>query len=116
MLKPDFENILNVLYNDKPKRLPLFEFAIDKPGRFIESKYLVTPESKPIDVFRESSQLYYQLGFDFVVPNIYDIDLFSFKHNEITEHKTRSLNVGAVITNRSDYENHVWRRGNSRSS
>jgi len=108
MPKPDFENILSVLNKEKPKNTPLFEFAIDEPRRFIETKYLVNPGSKPIDVFKESIQLYYQLGFDFVVPNIYDIDLFSFKKNVVTIHKTRSLNVGAVIKNRSDYENYNW--------
>jgi uroporphyrinogen decarboxylase len=108
MSKPDFEKILTVLYNEKPKHTPLFEFAIDEPKRFIETKYLINPESKPIDVFRESIQLYYRLGFDFVVPNIYDIDLFSFKHNEIDEQNTRSLNVGAVIKNRFDYDNYNW--------
>jgi uroporphyrinogen decarboxylase len=108
MPNPDFEKILAILYNEKPKHTPLFEFAIDEPKRFIETKYLKNPESKPIDVFRESIQLYHRLGFDFVVPNIYDIDLFSFKDNEITEQKTRSLNVGAVIKNRSDYDNYDW--------
>lgn len=105
----DFNNLLSVLQRQAPSRPTLFEFIID--GQLID---LLTPEHNPKDslgYLRRYIAGFYRLGFDHATVQPPG---FSFKDSIVRRSaKTISLNEGAVIHNRQDFDAFEWPQADS---
>ncbi len=111
-LKPDFENILSVFAREKPKRVPLFEFIINNPLRFIEDKNEYKTNNEAHNEYRKYIQMYYKLGYDFVAPPSWEGDLLSFPFQDFEEQESRSLNVKSTIFDEKSFEEYPWPNAN----
>ncbi len=101
---PDFENLLALLRREVPNRPTLFEFY------FNERIYRrVVPGPTPTDSEawqRRFIQTFYRLGYDFATVLLPG---FKFTDHELRQTKeTFSLNEGAVIRNRKEFDAFDW--------
>jgi len=104
--EPDFENVLAVLRGDCPSRPTLFEFFMNGPlyERLAWERSGAGPDEKTAGPgvlvlgFRNA-------GYDYVTflpPG------FGFYAGDVESKHTRSLNEGAVITDRASFDAYAW--------
>jgi hypothetical protein len=102
--EPDFDNLLAVLQRQVPGRPTLFEFILNDP---LFSRLMPVPE--PLDDFsqmRRTIACFYRLGFDHAAVKVPG---FSFKDLIVRRMaKSISLNEGAVIRDRQDFDTFPW--------
>jgi uroporphyrinogen decarboxylase len=103
--EPDFENLLAVLRREKPSRPTLFEFFLNGPlyERLIADDLDgVSDEERSM---RWSVTAFTNAGYDYTT---YHVPGFNFPHDEVARKDTKSLNEGAVITDRESFERYPW--------
>jgi len=101
---PDFENLLAVLSCTRPRRPTLFEFFLNAPlyARVVPDPPPCAPD---LEQYAREIEAYRRLGYDyapFIVPG------FHFTAGEVREEATRSLNEGAVVTDRRSFDAYAW--------
>jgi uroporphyrinogen decarboxylase len=102
--EPDFANLLAVLKRKVPNRPTLFEFYFNER---IYSRVVPGPSPSGSEAWlRRFIQTFYRLGYDFatiLLPGFrfYDPDLLETK-------ETFSMNEGAVIRNRKEFDAFDW--------
>lgn len=103
--KPDFDQMLCVLRREKPARPVLFELFLER--HLVEA---VTGKSwenlDDTDVRKAHISAAAALGYDYV--SIHASDFGFPNRGERHGKKTRSLNEGAVITDRESFERYGW--------
>lgn len=101
---PDFNNFLAVLSRSKPKRPTLFEFHInDRVCRKLAGKVSCVHDDLHRYVTR--IQAFRNAGYDYALLNIPG---FSFNAGLVQQELTRSMNEGAVITDRASFDRYEW--------
>lgn len=102
--EPDFSNLLAVLQCQAPNRPTLFEFILN--DRLLNRLAPGFEASDHIAHMRRSIAGFYRLGFDFAPVQVPG---FSFKDSVVRRKaKSVSLNDGAVIRSRQDFDSHPW--------
>ncbi len=108
-MKPDFNNLLMTLEKKTPAKPVLFEFILNKQLfqimlndiEYDESDIAITKHKKVIDTYRK-------FGYDYAF--VRDPSLkFDRGLQQINAKKTRSLNQGALITDRESFEAFKWK-------
>jgi len=103
--KPDFGNLVSVLRRERPPRPTLFEFFLNEPlyRRLVGAPDDVSPHglSDHLTVIRA----FRNAGYDFATILLPD---FCFPAGEVDQKETRSLNAGAVISDRSSFDSYPW--------
>ncbi len=105
--EPNFGNLLKVLKKQKPDRPTLFEFFLNRPlylriaGREAEAWV----DQKPYGTDRMLVRAFRNAGYDYATVGGSE---FSFPAREVASKNTRSLNDGAVITDRKSFETYKW--------
>lgn len=102
--KPDFKNLLAVLDRKIPMRPTLFEFYLNNR---LYTRLVPGPKpSNPLDWFRRSMLAYHRLGYDYamvLVPGLHFQERLALKKLQ-----TLSLNEGALIRSREDFDRFSW--------
>ncbi|NOY74962.1 MAG: hypothetical protein GXP32_04120 [Kiritimatiellaeota bacterium] len=104
MREPDFDNLLAVLENKKPKRHTLFEFFMNQT---IYENAAGTRNVEPDDLFETQKtriKAFEALGYDYATVTC----MFSFPHGEQAHNATISQNEGVMITDRESFDNYPW--------
>ena len=105
MREPNFENLLRVLRREKPDRPTLFEFAFN--GRIAEQA--AGPDwpkrGDDLDSLRFLIWAFKGVGYDYAKLPGSD---FHFPKGEARRIKSRSLNEGALISDRASFEAYDW--------
>lgn len=109
MGEPCFDNILRVLRREVPERPTLFEFFLNGPlyERLAgpEKHAEAAASTDGLGYFRLMIHAYRAAGYDYLTIPGSD---FHFASGEVRTAKTRSLNEGAVITDRVSFESYRW--------
>ncbi len=105
-MKPDFSQILKVLNHQKPDRPVLFEFYLNAR---LDEKLAGPPMpagSSKVEHHARTARVFCNAGYDYVT--IMDTGMY-FPCNE-DQHgaRTKSLNEGAVITDRASFDAYRW--------
>lgn len=105
--EPDFNNLLRVLRKQKPGRPTTFEFALGKPvHEFVSGAETARwPETMPYRQARVSLHTFRALGYDYF--SLHGSE-FRFPADPFAKEATRSLNEGAVITDRESFNRYRW--------
>ena len=105
MRQPDFANLLAVLKRQVPRRPTLFEFFLNSPlyerlagPRITAMKDVLAPQRIAIHAYRNA-------GYDYVTVQGSD---FAFPAGQAAHLQTRSLNEGALISDRASFERYPW--------
>ncbi|MHC4985980.1 MAG: hypothetical protein ACYTFO_07475, partial [Planctomycetota bacterium] len=99
--EPDFENLLAVLQRQAPKRPTMYELFLNEELYDIlaaQTAEGLTGSARTIAAMRNA-------GYDYIPGGIPG---FHFDKGERTHAKTYSLNEGAVISNRDDFDAYTW--------
>lgn len=106
--KPDFQNLLDVFARKAPSRPVLFEFflnpALEELLAGDDVKNLLTSDDKYNTHVRRTIA-FRNAGYDYVTMLASD---FAFPRGEQITDKTRSINQGALITDRESFERYPW--------
>lgn len=102
--KPDFNNLLKVLSNEKPERHTLFEFFLNSSLYQALSGYDHQPEENSHDSIRMMMKAYQNAGYDYVTILGSDFKLYHKKPGL----KTISLNESAGIHDWASFEAFQW--------
>jgi len=107
--EPDFENVLKVLRGERPERPTLGELFMNGPlyRRVIGSEKtaeLASRTDMPMSIL-ERVYGYRALGYDYATVSASD---FAFPRGEAGQKHTRSLNDGALVTDRESFEQLQW--------
>jgi len=103
MRKPDFDNLLAVLNQDKPKRPTLFEFFMNETiYEKVTGIKLKTDDSMESTIRRIKA--FEKIGYDYTTVHC----SFSFPQSEQSHGDTISLNEGIMISDRKSFENYPW--------
>jgi uroporphyrinogen decarboxylase len=102
---PDFNNLLAVLRREVPSRPTLFEFFLNSRlyGQFSAGHYPRGPAAYADHYTRIAA--YRALGYDFctlLLPG------FEFPRGAFHQAASRSMNEGAIIHNRADFDAYPW--------
>lgn len=104
--EPNFNNLLKILNGSRPDRPTLFEFSISvKLCEKLAGNDIPVEKDDPLYPYLSNIYGYRNAGYDFssiILPD------FSFQSNNDHVLSTKSLNEGAVIKDRRDYENYRW--------
>lgn len=103
--KPKFDNILEVLKCKVPERPTLFEFFLNDSLHKKLAGVTNVEKDNPIEYYKVIIKAFINAGYDYTTIHASD---FNFKHNNARTEKTRSLNDGYVINNRSNFESYNW--------
>jgi len=106
--KPDFQNILSICKQKKPSRPTLFEFIIC--DRFLE---ILTGDKAPLPNNTQGwcnflINGFHNAGYDYAVIGGWDLNTLIFPSKDVQQKASKSLNEGAVITDRKSYEQYAW--------
>jgi len=102
--EPDFNNLLTVLRKELPHRPTLFEFYLNDRlyGRVVPG----SESTDPVTKMRCLINAFHRYGYDYttiLIPG------FSFSDRVFRQKKeTHSLNEGAVIRNREEFDHFTW--------
>lgn len=100
---PDFDNLRCVLRGERPPRPTLFEFFMNVP-LYTRLTGQAPVDDSPLEYYRLAAAAYAKVGYDFV--NVWAP--FSFPKADQDSKDTISLNGGAVIASREDFERYPW--------
>ncbi|MBN2417347.1 hypothetical protein JXO52_16035 [bacterium] len=105
---PDFEQLLKVLQQSVPDRPVLFEYAFnDRLAGLLSGERLNETENR-LAPFRRLIRAFTQAGYDYTTISAWRTKTLSFPKKETAQKNSRSLNEGAMITDRNSYENYPW--------
>lgn len=110
MRKPDFANLEAVLRRQTPSRPTLFEFFLNAPlydrltGKTI-SDYLATSATEEEAHYRRQIDAFYSAGYDYATVSGFR---YRFPTGAVAHIKSKSLNDGALITDRDSFAAYVW--------
>ena len=99
---PNFDNLLAVLRHEKPDRPTLFEFFMNGP---LNRRLAGVTENDALDNVELTIKAFCNAGYDYATVHAHD---FSFPTGERDRKDTISLNDGAVLTSREDFESYPW--------
>ncbi len=104
---PDFENVLKVLRGEVPDRPTLMELFMNGPlhRKVLGPKDLAEIEGHPRSDTLLTIRSFRNLGYDYATLRASD---FRFPSGQRQSKNTRSLNDGALITDRESFEKLVW--------
>lgn len=107
--KPDFSNIIKILNKQKPSRFTLFEFFLNDDLEFLLSGRIEKPITET-EKLKCKIEAFCAAGYDYTTIHASN---FHFKHND-NNHNAQSISVneGAIITNREDFEKYNWESPN----
>lgn len=109
MREPCFENLLQVLRREVPDRPTLFELFLNGPlyERLVgpDKAAEIAATTDGLASFRLMMHGYCAAGYDY--STIHGSD-FHFRLGEVHMKKTRSLNEGALISDRATFESYPW--------
>lgn len=109
MREPCFENLLQVLRREVPDRPTLFELFLNGPlyERLVgpDKAAEIAATTDGLAAFRLMMHGYCAAGYDY--STIHGSD-FHFRLGEVHMKKTRSLNEGALISDRATFESYPW--------
>lgn len=103
MRKPNFDNLLAVLNQERPSRPTLFEFFMNEPlhervtGIKLQS-------NDPLEATARRIKAFAKIGYDYTTVHC----SFSFPLPERSRVNTISLNEGVIITGRESFEAYPW--------
>lgn len=107
--EPDFSNLANVLQRKRPDRPTLFEFFLNESlyelcagpefDRSWNDRHPFRWEARIIHAFRNA-------GYDYAIVPFPPSCVFPY--GEIHQASSKSLNEGAVITDRAAFESYAW--------
>lgn len=104
--EPDFNNLKLILEKKAAPRPVLFDFIIgdEKAKMLIQDEY---KDDTELNRIISNIKAFDSAGYDFAPILVRGLE---FKRNESTEKnmQTKSLNSGAIITDRESYNNYVW--------
>jgi uroporphyrinogen decarboxylase len=105
--EPDFSNLEKVLRKQKPSRPTIFEFAVGKHVQELVAgpEIAAWPETMPYRSARVALKTFRALGYDYLTLHGSD---FHFPADPAAKELTRSLNEGAVITDRASFDRYSW--------
>jgi uroporphyrinogen decarboxylase len=102
---PDFNNLLAVLEKGKPARPTLFEFFLNGP---LYRRLAGLPDPRwPAGLSNTllAARAFEKAGYDYVTFHLPD---FTFEAGAVHQQATRSLNEGAVISDRASFDAYRW--------
>jgi len=105
---PDFDLLLKVLRREKTERPVLFEFIINLELCREAAGLAKLPEPGSLSHFRMVIEAFRTLGYDYAPVYTWKSDLFSFPKGGHDSLASRSLNQGALITNRESFDRYPW--------
>ncbi|MEN8227589.1 MAG: uroporphyrinogen decarboxylase family protein [Bacteroidota bacterium] len=106
--KPDFENILKVLSNEKPDRPTLFEFFLNEDLYSHLAGEEMGKKPDNLEKLKVLIKAFYKAGYDYAtIPSSYT-GTMTFPKNEFHELASRSINEGCMISDRESFENYPW--------
>ncbi len=105
MFKPDFDQLLTVLNGGIPDRPVLFEFFLHTELYKRIAGPQISSMTDRLAARRTHIMAYKNAGYDYVTLHGSD---FRFKSGAVHSEKTKSLNEGALITDRKSFDNYVW--------
>lgn len=106
--QPDFENLLHVLYKQKPGRPTLFEFFLNKDLYESLADWDVRTKNNELRDLLVIISACKNAGYDYAtIPTSYTNTIkFSKKHSD--EKESKSLNDGYVITDEESFDSYPW--------
>lgn len=102
---PDFDNLLAVLRKEVPQRPTLFEFFLNGPLYARLAGASAPPRDTTLADFWVSLNGFKNAGYDYATLGIPG---FEFAAGAARHEKTRSINEGAVITDRASFDAYQW--------
>jgi uroporphyrinogen decarboxylase len=103
--EPDFNDLLAVLRREAPSRPTLFEFFLNDE---LHARLVGHPneDATAVGRLRWVMEAFRNAGYCYVTTHGSE---FAFPAGEVKHKSTKSLNDGAVITDRASYDRYVWR-------
>jgi len=105
MHRPDFDNILKICSREKPSRPTRFEFFLNDTIASHFAGKAVSAEYNTLEWNRLNIESFTRTGHDYCTAGVPG---FSFYAGEVHKEKSISLNDGAVIADRADFEAYAW--------
>ena len=105
---PDFQNILSILQREIPSRPTPFEFTLNNDIYDKVTGQSAPPDHDGLAWTRYLVQAFARLGYDFTVIGGWHLNALVFDVGEKHIKKSKSLNEGAVITDRASFEKYRW--------
>jgi uroporphyrinogen decarboxylase len=106
--EPDFNNLLAVLNKKKSSRPVLFEMAISDQILLKLAGKDIIPSFDSLDYFKLLISALLAAGYDYIPISGWRTNTLSFPKGDVESKSTKSLNEGALITDRSSFENYNW--------
>jgi uroporphyrinogen decarboxylase len=103
MRKPDFDNLLAVLKNEKPKRPTLFEFFMNEK-LYEKVTGIYDTLTTPLELQTRRIKAFEKIGYDYTTVHC----SFGFPRREQAHGDTISQNEGVMITDRKSFEEYPW--------
>lgn len=103
MRKPDFDNLLAVLNNDKPSRPTLFEFFMNEK-LYEDVTGIKLSGGDPMEKSIRCIKAFEKIGYDYTTIHC----SFDFPQAEQAHGDTISLNEGLMINERKSFESYAW--------
>ncbi len=106
--KPDFNNLLTVLKNEKPAKPTLFEFFLnDKLYSHLAGED-IEKAANEFEQLKIVIKAFHNAGYDYATIPTWLTNTFEFPKDEFSHSETRSLNEGNMITDREGFEKYSW--------
>jgi len=106
--QPDFDYLIQTLKREKTDRPVLFEFIVDLEICREAAPHCMDAEPGSIDFFRMVIEAFKNLGYDHAPVYTWGSDIFSFEKGSHDSLASRSLNQGALITDRKSFDSYAW--------
>jgi uroporphyrinogen decarboxylase len=106
--EPDFENLLEVLNGQTPKRPVLFEFALNNRIIGQLSGEQAEDNSTRLAPFRRLIKSFEHAGYDHTTISAWRTNTLRFPKGEIAEKESHSLNAGNMIYDRQSFDQYAW--------
>jgi uroporphyrinogen decarboxylase len=105
--EPDFGNVLKVLRRGRPDRPVLMELFMNGPlnERVVGPEKMAGFQGSPWAGSLSTIHAFRALGYDYATLRATDM---AFPSGEHAQQKTRSLNEGALVTDRASFERYPW--------
>lgn len=103
MRKPDFDNLLAVLSNERPKQPTLFEFFMNV-NLYKEITGIKVQSDDAMELMQLRIKAFEKIGYDYTTVHC----SFTFPTAEQSHEETISLNEGNMIADRKSFEEYPW--------
>ncbi len=106
--RPDFGNILSICRREQPSRPTLFEFIINDNYMSRISGMPIPPQDDALGWCRFLVQGFKNVGYDYAVVGGWHLRTLVFPTADIDKKVSKSLNAGAIITDRKSFDSYNW--------